>query len=63
MATPNLRPTPEAARRLKVTPQTIRWWLASGHLTGQRLGCILVVDEDAIAELELDGHSTGDADG
>ncbi len=52
MATQKLLPTAEAARRLKVTPQTIRRWLASGRLTGQRIGCILVVDETALAELE-----------
>lgn len=34
-------------------PRTIRRWRASGHLTGQKLGCILVVDEAAIAELGL----------
>jgi len=45
-------PTADAARRLKVTPRTIRRWLAGGRLTGQRLGCILVVDEAAVAELE-----------
>jgi len=53
MATQKLLPTPVAARRLKVTPQTIRRWLASGRLTGQRIGCILVVDEAAVVELEL----------
>jgi excisionase family DNA binding protein len=44
-------PTGEAARRLKVTPHTIRRWLASGRLTGQRVGWILVVDEAAITEI------------
>jgi len=52
MRTQKLVPTADAARRLKVTPRTIRRWLAGGRLTGQRLGCILVVDEAAVAELE-----------
>lgn len=52
MGTPKLVPTAAAARRLKVTPRTVRRWLASGRLTGHRLGCILVVDEAAVAELE-----------
>jgi excisionase family DNA binding protein len=52
MATPQLLPTPVAARRLKVTSQTIRRWLASGRLTGQRIGCIWAVDETAVAVLE-----------
>lgn len=53
MRTQKLVPTSDAAPRLKVTPRTVRRWLASGRLTGQRLGCILVVDEAAIdAELE-----------
>jgi excisionase family DNA binding protein len=52
MGTPQLLPTPVAARRLNVTPLTIRRWLASGRLTGQRIGCIWAVDEDAVAELE-----------
>lgn len=47
-----LVPTADAVRRLKVTPRTIRRWLASGRLTGQRIGCILVIDEAAVAELE-----------
>jgi excisionase family DNA binding protein len=53
MGTRKQVPTVDAARRLKVTPRTIRRWLASGRLTGQRIGCILVVDEGAVAELEL----------
>jgi excisionase family DNA binding protein len=53
VATLKLLPTPEAARRLKVTPQTIRRWIASGRLTGQRIGRVLVVDEAAVTELEL----------
>jgi excisionase family DNA binding protein len=53
MGTPELVPTADAARRLKVTPRTIRRWLASGRLRGQRIGCILVVDDAAVdAELE-----------
>lgn len=55
MATRQFLPTADAARCLKVTPQTIRRWLAAGRLTGQRLGCILVVDEAAVAELESRG--------
>jgi excisionase family DNA binding protein len=52
MTRPQLLPTPEAARRLDVTSQTIRRWLASGCLTGQRIGCIWAVDEAAVVELE-----------
>ena len=52
MATRQLVPTGEAARRLKVTPQTIRRWLVGGRLTGQRIGYVIVVDEAASAELE-----------
>ena len=52
MGTQKLVPTADAARRLKVTPRTICRWIARGRLTGQRLGCILVVDETAVAELE-----------
>lgn len=53
MGTQKLVPTADAARRLKVTPRTVRRWLASGRLTGQRLGCILVVDDVAV-DAELD---------
>jgi excisionase family DNA binding protein len=53
METQRLVPTADAARRLKVTPRTIRRWVASGRLSGQHLGCILVVDEAAVAKLEL----------
>jgi excisionase family DNA binding protein len=53
MGTPKVMPTADAARRLQVTPRTVRRWLASGRLTGQRIGCILVVDDAAVdAELE-----------
>ncbi len=52
MRTQKLVPTVDAAQRLKVTPRTVRRWLASGRLTGRRLGCILVADEAAVAELE-----------
>ena len=45
--------TAEAAQWLKVVPRTIRRWLASGRLTGQRIGGVLVADEAAVAELEL----------
>ena len=55
MGTPKQVPTADAARRLKVTPRTIRRWLTSGRLTGQRIGCILVVDEAAVAELKSRG--------
>jgi len=52
MGTPKLIPTRDAARRLRVTPRTIRRWLASGRLTGQRIGRILTVDESALAGIE-----------
>jgi excisionase family DNA binding protein len=57
MGTQKLVPTADAAQRLKVTPRTIRRWLASGRLTGQRLGSILVVDDATVdAELEQARH-------
>jgi excisionase family DNA binding protein len=52
MGTPELVPTADAARRLQVTPRTVRRWLASGRLSGQRIGSILVVGEAVVAELE-----------
>jgi excisionase family DNA binding protein len=52
MGTQKVVPTGDAARRLNVTARTVRRWLAAGRLTGQRIGCILVVDEAAVAELE-----------
>jgi excisionase family DNA binding protein len=59
MGTQKLVPTALAAERLKVTPRTVRRWLAAGRLAGQRLGCILVVDEASVAELELARHDGG----
>ena len=47
-------PTADAAQRLNVTPRTVRRWVASGRLTGQKIGCILVADEGAVAALEQD---------
>jgi excisionase family DNA binding protein len=55
MGTPKVVPTADAARRLQVTPRTVRRWLASGRLSGQRIGSILVVEEAAVAELESCG--------
>jgi hypothetical protein len=55
MGTSKVMPTADAARRLQVTPRTVRRWLVSGRLTGQRIGCILVVDEAAVAKLESRG--------
>jgi len=51
MGTPKVMPTADAARRLQITPRAVRRWLVSGRLTGQRIGCILVVDEAAVADL------------
>jgi excisionase family DNA binding protein len=40
---------PEAARRVRRNPETIRRWIRSGRLTSQRVGTQHLVDE---AELE-----------
>ncbi len=47
--------TTDAARRLKVTSRTIRRWIESGRLRGQKVGRDWVTDEDAVAELEARG--------
>jgi excisionase family DNA binding protein len=45
--------TAEAAPRLGRSERTIRRWIREGRLPGQKVGRDWVVDEDAVAELEL----------
>ena len=52
----DLVPTVDAAQRLNVTPRTVRRWVASGHLPGQKIGRILVADGPAVAALEQRGR-------
>ena len=42
----------EAARSLERPERTIRHWLRTGRLAGQKIGRDWVVEESAVAELE-----------
>jgi excisionase family DNA binding protein len=46
---------PEAARRTKRDPETVRRWIRSGRLKATRIGTQHLIDEDDLA------HLTGDA--
>lgn len=46
----------EAATRLKVTLQTVRWWLRDGLLRGSKTGRKWLVTEDAIQEFLKKGE-------
>jgi excisionase family DNA binding protein len=42
---------PEAARRLRLNPETIRRWIRSGRLTTQRVGTQHLIDEADLAKI------------
>jgi excisionase family DNA binding protein len=46
---------PEAARRTKRDPETVRRWIRSGRLKATRIGTQHLIDEEDLARLE--GHS------
>lgn len=48
MAASTLVPTAVAAQRLNVCTETIRRWLVSGQLTGQRIGKVWAADEASV---------------
>jgi excisionase family DNA binding protein len=43
---------PEAARRTKRDPETVRRWIRSGRLKATRIGTQHLIDEDDLARLE-----------
>lgn len=45
---------PEAARRAKRDPETVRRWIRSGRLKATRIGTQHLIDEDDLARLESD---------
>ena len=45
---------PEAARRAKRDPETVRRWIRSGRLRSTRVGTQHLIDEDDLARLEVD---------
>ncbi len=45
---------PEAARRTKRDPETVRRWIRSGRLKATRIGTQHLIDEDDLARLESD---------
>jgi excisionase family DNA binding protein len=49
----SLMSTVEAARRLERPERTVRRWIQAGRLRGQKVGRSWVVEESAVAELEL----------
>lgn len=42
---------PEAARRIRRNPETIRRWIRSGRLASRRVGTQHLVDEDELDQL------------
>ncbi len=42
---------PEAARRTKRDPETVRRWIRSGRLKATKIGTQHLIDEDELAEL------------
>lgn len=46
---------PEAARRTKRDPETVRRWIRSGRLRATRIGTQHMIDEDDLAQLTRDG--------
>ena len=45
---------PEAARRAKRDPETVRRWIRSGRLRSTRVGTQHLIDEGDLARLEVD---------
>jgi excisionase family DNA binding protein len=45
---------PEAARRTKRDPETVRRWIRSGRLKATRIGTQHLIDEDDLARLQSD---------
>ncbi len=43
---------PEAARRTKRDPETVRRWIRSGRLKATRIGTQHLIDEEDLARLE-----------
>ena len=48
---------PEAARRVRRNPETIRRWIREGKLAAQRIGTQYLVDEDRLDEVAGSGHA------
>lgn len=46
---------PEAARRVRRNPETIRRWIREGKLAAQRIGTQYLVDEDRLDEVAGSG--------
>ena len=45
---------PEAARRARRNPETIRRWIRSGRLRASKVGTQHVIEEEALAEVLAD---------
>jgi excisionase family DNA binding protein len=45
---------PEAARRAKRDPETVRRWIRSGRLKATRIGTQHLIEEEDLARLESD---------
>ncbi len=45
---------PEAARRAKRDPETVRRWIRSGRLKATRIGTQHLIEEEDLASLESD---------
>jgi excisionase family DNA binding protein len=45
---------PEAARRTKRDPETVRRWIRSGRLKATKIGTQHLIDEEELARLESD---------
>jgi len=45
---------PEAARRTRRDPETVRRWIRSGRLKATRIGTQHLIDEEDLASLESD---------
>ena len=50
MATPQLTTTAEVAKRLRVSPPTVRAMLARGDLRGHRVGAHIRIDAESVEE-------------